>query len=70
MMKTVELDQNALAVADMVMILSSGHPDISLHTLVRMVICGYLAADGLDEVPVMALAQQAMQDQAAVDSSV
>lgn len=67
MMKTVELDQNALAVADMVMILSSSYPDLPLHALIRMVIRGYLSAVDLDEVSVMELARKAMQDQADFD---
>lgn len=65
MTDTIDLNPDALAAADMVMILSSGMPDLSLHHTIRMVIRAYLVADKLEDgVPVMEIAQQAMRDEA------
>lgn len=70
MTDTTGLNPDALAAADMVMILSSGMPDLSLRHIIRMVIRAYLAADKLEDgVPVMEIAQQAMRDEAEAEQN-
>lgn len=70
MTDTTDLNPDALAAADMVMILSSGVSDLSLHHVIRMVIRAYLAADKLEGgVSVMEIAQQVMRDEAEAEQN-